>query len=124
MYLFFNYFSSTVVFIFPHPSPTSTLSPTPLLLCLWVLYTCSLMTLPILSPVIPLPSRYHQSVLYSTVAVYIFCLLVYFVDQVLLIGEIIWYVSFTTWLISLSIMLSSSIHAVANGRSSFFLSTA
>ena len=34
--------------------------------------------------------------------------------------EIIWYLSFTTWLISLSIMLSSSIHAVTKGRSSFF----
>ena len=34
----------------------------------------------------------------------------------------IWYLSFPTWLISLSIMLSSSIHAVAKGRSSFFLS--
>ena len=39
-------------------------------------------------------------------------------------GEIIWYLSFTTWLISLSIMLSSSIHAVEKGRSSFFLSAA
>ena len=29
--------------------------------------------------------------------------------------------SLTVWLISLSIMLSSSIHAVANGRNSFFL---
>ena len=35
-----------------------------------------------------------------------------------------WYLSFTTWLISLSIVLSSSIHAVAKGRSSFFLSAA
>ena len=32
------------------------------------------------------------------------------------------YLSFTTWLISLSIMLSSSIHAVTKGRSPFFLS--
>ena len=39
-------------------------------------------------------------------------------------GEIIWYLSLTTWLISLSIMLSSSIHAVAKGISSLFLSTA
>ena len=38
-----------------------------------------------------------------------------------LIGEIIWYLSFTTWLISLSLILSNSIHAVAKGRSSFFL---
>ena len=36
-----------------------------------------------------------------------------FVDYVPVKGEIIWYLSLTTWLISLSIMLSSSIHAVA-----------
>ena len=52
----------------------------------------------------------------------IFCLLVCFVDYVSLIGEIIWY--FTTWLTSLSIMLSSSIHAVMKGRSSIFLTAA
>ena len=34
------------------------------------------------------------------------------------------YLSFTTWLISLSIILSSSIHAVAKAMSSFFLSAA
>ena len=39
-------------------------------------------------------------------------------------GEIIWYLSLTTWLISLSIMLSSSIHAVPKGISSFFLPAA
>ena len=38
-------------------------------------------------------------------------------------GDIIWYLSLTIWLISLSIMLSSSIHDVAKGRSSFFLSS-
>ena len=32
-----------------------------------------------------------------------------------------WYLPFTAWLISLSLMLSSSIHAVMKGRSSFFL---
>ena len=32
--------------------------------------------------------------------------------------------SFTAWLISLSIMLSSPIHAVTKGRGSFFLSAA
>ena len=36
------------------------------------------------------------------------------VDYVPVKGEIIWYLSLTTWLISLSIMLSSSIHAVVN----------
>ena len=32
-----------------------------------------------------------------------------------------WYLSFTVWLISLSVMLSSSIHAVAKGKSSFLV---
>ena len=37
-------------------------------------------------------------------------------------GEFMWYLSFTAWLISLSIMLSSSIHAVAKvGAPSFLL---
>ena len=35
--------------------------------------------------------------------------------------EIIWYLSLTACLISLNIMLSSSIHALAKGISSFFL---
>ena len=31
-------------------------------------------------------------------------------------GEIIWYLSLTVWLISLSVMLSSSIHAITMDR--------
>ena len=54
----------------------------------------------------------------------IFCLLFAFVDYVPVKGEIISYLSLTSWLISLSIMLSCSIHAVAKGISSFFLSAA
>ena len=54
----------------------------------------------------------------------IFCLLYSVVDYVAVKGEIIWYLSLTAWLISLSIMLSSSIHAVEKGISSFFLSDA
>ena len=54
----------------------------------------------------------------------IFCLLFSFVDYVPVKGETIWYLSLTAWLTSLSIMLSSSIHAVAKARSSFFLSAA
>ena len=53
-----------------------------------------------------------------------FCLLFSFVDYVPVKGETIWYLSLTAWLISLSIMLSSSIHVVAKGISSFFLSAA
>ena len=54
----------------------------------------------------------------------IFCLLFSFVDYIPVKGEIIWYLSLTACLISLSIMLSSSIHAVAKGISSFFPSAA
>ena len=43
----------------------------------------------------------------------IFCFLFSSVDYVPVKGEIIWYLSLTAWLISLSIMLSSFIHAVA-----------
>ena len=52
----------------------------------------------------------------------IFCLLFSSVDYVPVKGEIMWYLSLTVCLISLTIMLSSSIHAVAKGISSFFLS--
>ena len=54
----------------------------------------------------------------------ILSLLFSLVDYVPVKDEIIWYLSLTAWLISLSIMLSSSIHAVAKGISSFFLSAA
>ena len=49
-----------------HPPPPPTLNPPLLRLCLWVLYTCSLMTLPLLSPLPPslLPSGYCQFVFY------------------------------------------------------------
>ena len=47
-----------------------------------------------------------------------------FVDYVPVKGDIIWYLSLTAWLISFSIMLSSSIHAIAKGVSSFFPSAA
>ena len=46
------------------------------------------------------------------------------VDHVPVKGEIIQYLSLNAWLISLSIMLASSIHAVAKGIGSFFLSAA
>ena len=125
--------SITVVRIFPlllsNALPTSHL-PFVILphhcLCPWVLSTCFL-TWPFPFfyplPLSSLPSGYCQFVLCFHIASS-FCSFVCFVDYVPFIGEIIWYLSFTAWLISLSIILSSSIHAVAKGRSSFFLSTA
>ena len=52
---------------------------------------------------------------------WLYCLPVCLVNYVPLTGEIIWYLSFTAWLTSLSIILSSSIHVVAKGRNSFCL---
>ena len=73
----------------------------------------------------PLPSPLVTvSLLSISMSLAIFCLQVCFVDLVPLIGEIIWYLSFTTWLTSLSIMLPSYIHTVVKGKSSFFLSAA
>ena len=54
----------------------------------------------------------------------IFCFLFSLVDYVPVKGEIIWYLSLTAWLISLSIIFSSSVHALKKGRSSLFLSAA
>ena len=63
-----------------------------------------------------LPHSYCPFVPNLNISGYI--LLACFVGEVPLTGEIIWHLSFTTWLVSLSIMLYRSTHAVAKGRSS------
>ena len=63
--------------------------------------------------------------LFSTsMSLCIYCLLYSSIDYVPVKGGIIWYLSLTAWLISFSIMLSSSILALAQGVSSSFLSAA
>ena len=124
--------SNTVVSIFSLPlplapaplTPPPTFNPTPICLCPWVLYICSLMTLPLLSLIILLFPPLRLLSVYSLFQRLWLCFACLFCWLGSLIGEIIWYLSFATWLISLSIMLSSSIHAVAEGISSFFLSAA
>ena len=60
--------------------------------------------------------------LFSSMSLSLFCLLIQFVHQIPHMSEIIWYLSFSDWLISLSIMFFSRfIHTVAKGKS-FFLS--
>ena len=55
-------------------------------------------------------------------SLFLFCLLVQFVHQIPHMSEIIWYLFFSDWLLSLSIMFSRSIHAVAKGKIfSFFV---
>ena len=103
----------------PHLPPPPTPSPW---FCPCVLYSSSCNPLSSLSP--PHSPLAIVILFLISMSLVIFCLLFSFVDYVPVKGEIIWYLSLTAWLISLSIMLSSSIHAVAKGRSSFFLSAA
>ena len=122
-FLTFYCCSSKIVSIFPPPLPqpqSSHFPPLILPLFGFVLYRFFWKSFPPFHPIIP------SHLLSSTVNLFlismslvIFYLLVCFVP---LKGEIIRYLSLTAWLISLSIMLSRSIHAVAKGRSSFVLS--
>ena len=121
--------SITVVCIFSpplHPTPAEPTSlpcvhPPPWF-CPCVLYSSSSKPLSPLSP--PYSPLAIVRLFLTSVSLDLFCLLFSFVDYVPLKGEIIWYLSLTAWLISLSIMLSSSIHTVTKSRSSFFLSAA
>ena len=108
----------TIVCIFsPSLHPTSA-NPTslphlypPPWFCPCVLYSSAY------RPLSPLPPPHSPLAIVTlfliSMSLVIFCLLFSFVDYVPGKGEIIWYLSLTTWLISLSIMLSSSIHAIA-----------
>ena len=118
--LLFNY--SCVPFLPippPHPRWTSSLPhlhPPPWF-CPCVFYSSSCNYLSSLSP--PHSHLTIVRLFLTSMSLVIFCLLFSSIDYVPVKGEIIWYLSLTAWLISLSIMLSSSIHAVAKGRSSF-----
>ena len=123
---FFNFYcySITVVCLFSpslHPTPAEPTSlphlhPPPWF-CPCVLYSSSC------NPLFPLsPPPAIVRLFLTSMSLVIFCLLFSSIDYVPLKGEIIWYLSLTAWLISLSIMLSSFIHDVAKGISSFFLS--
>ena len=108
----------------PLPLPPESIL-TPLSVPMGPLFMSLDLPLPLLSSFILLPPPLITvSLAFTSVSLVLFCYFVYFVDQVPLISEIMWYLSLTTWLSSLSIMLSSSIHAVAKGISSFFLSAA
>ena len=119
------FFSVTIVCIFspslhptsasptslPHPYPPPWLGP-----C--VIYSSSCNPLSSLSP--PYSSLPIVRLLLTSMSLVIFHFLLSSIDYVPVKGEIIWYLSLTTGLIALSIMLSSFIHAVTKGRSSFF----
>ena len=68
------------------------------------------------SPTTPYPlTAVRQFSIYESVSI----LLVYFVHKIPHMSEIIRYLPFSIWLISLSIILSRFIHAVAKGKISF-----
>ena len=105
------------------PTPTSHIqsSPTLLSLSMGPLYKFLDLTLLLLCPIIPPSPLVTVSLFFISRSLVLFCSLFCFVDQVSLIGKIIWYLSFTNWLMSLSIILYS-IHVVGKGRISFLLS--
>ena len=125
--LLFYCYSITVVCIFSpslYPTPAKPTSLPHFHPPLWfypcVLYSSSCNPLSPLSP--PHSPLAIVRLFLTSMFLVIFCLFLSSVDYVPVKGEIIWYLSHTASLISLSIMLSSSIHAVAKGRSSIFLS--
>ena len=75
----------------------------------------------ILSPsfIQPLPGT-AVSLFHVSTPLFLFCSSLYFIHQIPHIGETIWHLPFSDWFISLSIIISRSIHAVAKGKSSFF----
>ena len=108
-------FSPFALFCPSHP-PLLQSIPTLLSMFVGLSYMFFVQSLPLLSTIILLsPFLWSLSVcsMFS-------CLRFYFVHQIPLIGHIMWYLSFTTWLTSLSIIVSISIHAVSKGKSSFF----
>ena len=120
-YFFIFYFycySITVVCLFSpslHPTPAEPTSlphlyPPPWF-CPCVLYSSSCNSLFSLSP--PHSPLAIVRLFLTSMSLVVSCSLFSSVDYVPVKGEIIWYLSLTIWLISLSIMLYSSIHAVA-----------
>ena len=95
---------------FPHCCPH------PWVLHLWLISWPSFNQSPPLSSPLIAVSLFHDSM-----PLLLFCSLVYFIHLIPLISEILWYLSFTDWLISLSMIVSSSTHANAKGRTSCFL---
>ena len=123
IYFNFYFYSVTIVCIFSpslHPTPASPTSlphlyPPPWF-CPCVLYSSSYWPLSPRSP--PLSPLAIVTLFLISMSLVIFCLLFSFVDYVPVKGEITWYLCLTVWLISLSIMLSSSMHAIAKCLSS------
>ena len=132
-YFLLNHFycySTTVVPIFPTLSSYAHPPPTPTVSSHTVVHVCGSFIHDLC--LVPSSSFHHYSstlsllvsfsLFHVSMPLVLFCLIVYFVHWIPLIGDIIWHLSFTNWLISLSILFSRSIFVMAKGRSSFLLS--
>ena len=121
LFIFYCY-SSTVVCLFSpalHPTPAEpTTLPHPTL-PLGFVHVSSIVVPVIPSSDCPTHPRAILRLVSTSISLVIFCLLFSSIYYVPVKCKIIWLLSFTAWLISLSIMLSSFIHAVAKGISSF-----
>ena len=130
LFLFLTVYSSTFVPVFSLlpilPSPFLSPASIPLIAHVHGSFIHVLCLFPSLSP------SFHQSLhptspptaislFHVSVSLVLFFSLVCFIHQIPIISEVICYFSFTDRLILLSIIVSSSIHAVAKGRTSFFL---
>ena len=104
---FFHYHLVPLYLPFPQQSPHCCSCPRVLCPFCSILY---LLTPPPLLAVIFSPSM----------GLSLFCLLIQFVHYISHMSEIIWYLSFSDCLISLSIMFSRSVHTVAKGKIFFF----
>ena len=127
--ILFFYCSLTVVPIFPHspPLPCSPLAPSVNPHPFVHVYgsfipVLSLDPSPSYIPCTPPTSPLVPAHLFlDSMTLVLFCSFVCFLNWVPVIDEIIWNLYFADWLISLSIILSSSNHTIEKGRSSFFL---
>ena len=96
----------------PAESPLPHLHPPPWF-CPCVLYSSSCNPLSSLSP--PHSPLGIVRLFLTSMSLVIFCFLFSSIYYIPVKGEIIWYLSLTAWLTSLSLTLSSPIHAVAKG---------
>ena len=74
-------------------------------------------------PSLPTFSLTALSLFFVSMLLFLFCLLAYFVHSIPHMNEIMWCLSFSDWLISLSIIISRSIHSFTKGKIPLFFMT-